>query len=73
VDAAAKADQLAIERERIETQKEIAGLQAGLKASIDHAELEAKMQLEGLKQGASMSKNKADMLIKIASELDRNQ
>ena len=73
VDAAAKADQLAIERERIETQKEIAGLQAGLKASIDQAELEAKMQLEGLKQGASMSKNKADMLIKIASELDRNQ
>lgn len=73
IDAAAKADQLQIERERIETQKEIAGLQAGIKAAVDQAELEAKMELEGLKQGASIAKDKADLMVKVASEIDRNQ
>lgn len=71
IDAAARVDQLQIERERIETQKEIAGLNAGIKSAVAQAELEAKQELEGLKQGAAMSKEKANLLLKAAIELDK--
>jgi len=54
-DAAAKADQLDIERERIESQKEIAGMQVGAKTAKDRAELEARMELEGLKMGTQIA------------------
>ena len=59
VDAAAKEDQLQIERDRIEAQKEIAGMQVGAKAAKDKADLEAKMELEGLKIGADIAYKKA--------------
>ena len=59
VDAAAKEDQLQIERDRIETQKEIAGMQVGAKVAKDKADLEAKMELEGLKIGADIAYKKA--------------
>jgi len=71
IDAAARVDQLQIERERIETQKEIAGLNAGIKSAVAQAELEAKQELEGLKQGIAMSKDKANLLLKAATELDK--
>ncbi len=60
-DAAAKADQLDIERERIAAQKEIAGMQAGVKAAHDKASLSAKQQVEGLRIGADIARNKAQM------------
>lgn len=59
VDAAAKEDQLQIERDRIESQKEIAGMQAGVKIAKDKATLEANMELEGLKIGADIAYKKA--------------
>jgi hypothetical protein len=59
VDAAAKEDQLQIERDRIEAQKEIAGMQVGAKTAKDKADLEAKMELEGLKIGADIAYKKA--------------
>jgi len=59
VDAAAKEDQLQIERDRIEAQKEIAGMQVGAKVAKDKADLEAKMELEGLKIGADIAYKKA--------------
>jgi len=58
-DAAAKADQLEIERQRIESQKEIAGMQVGAKVAKDRAELDAKMELEGLKVGSQIAREKA--------------
>lgn len=61
IDAASKADQQDIERERIAAQKEIAGMQVGAKAAKDKAELSAKQQLEGLKVGAEIARNKAMM------------
>jgi hypothetical protein len=61
IDAATKADQLAIERERIASQKEIAGMQAGIKMSKDKAELSSKEQIEGLRIGAEISRNKEQM------------
>jgi hypothetical protein len=61
VDAAAKADQQDIERERIAAQKEIAGMQVGAKVAKDKAQLASKDQLEGLKIGAEIARNKAQM------------
>ena len=59
LDAAAKADQLTIEKERIEAQKEIAGLQVGAKSAKDRAELQNRMKLEGLKVGAQIARETA--------------
>ena len=61
VDAAAKADQQDIERERIAAQKEIAGMQVGAMVAKDKAELSSKDQLEGLRIGAEIARNKAMM------------
>ena len=61
VDAAAKEDQLEIERQRIESQKEIAGMQVGAKTAKDKADLEAKMEMESLKIGADIAYKKAQM------------
>jgi hypothetical protein len=61
VDAAAKADQLRIEENRIEAQKEIAGMQVGAKVAKDKAELEAKTEIEGLKIGADIAHKKAQL------------
>ena len=61
VDAAAKEDQLEIERQRIESQKEIAGMQVGAKAAKDKADLEAKMEMEGLKIGTDIAYKKAQL------------
>jgi hypothetical protein len=61
VDAAAKADQLDIERERIASQKQIAGMQVGAKVAKDKAQLASKDQLEGLKIGAEIARNRAQM------------
>jgi hypothetical protein len=59
IDAAAKADQQDIERERIAAQKDIAGMQVGAKAAKDRAELSAKQELEGLKVGVQIAKDRA--------------
>ena len=59
VDALAKVDQLKIEKERIDAQKEIAGLQVGSKSAKDRAELESRMKLEGVKVGAQIARDTA--------------
>jgi hypothetical protein len=61
VDAAAKADQQDIERERIAAQERIAGMQVGAKVASDKAQLASKDQLEGLRIGAEISRNQAQM------------
>jgi hypothetical protein len=55
LDAAAKADQLEIEKSRIEAQKEIAGMQVGAKAAKDRADLTSKMELEGIRTGIQIA------------------
>lgn len=54
--AAEKADRLDIERERIASQKEIAGLNAGVKVATDKAAMSSKEQLEGLKVGIQVAR-----------------
>ena len=71
IDAAAKADQLEIERSRIQTQKEIAGLQAGVQIAKHKQDVDVKKEIEGLKVGADISKHKAQIMTQVATELDR--
>jgi hypothetical protein len=59
LDAAAKADQIEIEKQRIEAQKEIAGMQVGAKAAKDKADLNAKMELEGVRLGSQIAQQRA--------------
>jgi hypothetical protein len=61
IDAAAKADQLEIEKERIVAQKEIAGMQVGAKTAKDKADLEARQEEAGVRMGIDIAKNKAQM------------
>ena len=56
VDAAAKADQLDVERERIAAQKEIAGMQTGAKVATDRANLSAKEQEAGMRMGIDIAR-----------------
>ena len=56
VDAAARLDQLALERERIASQERIAGLQVGAKVATDKANLSAKQQAEGLRVGVDVAR-----------------
>ncbi len=59
-DAQLKAQQLQVEQARIEAQKQIAGLQAGVKAAKDRTDLQGRMQVEGLRIGAQIAKNRQD-------------
>jgi hypothetical protein len=55
LDAAAKADQLKVEKERIASQERIAGMQIGAKTAIDREELQFKQQVEGIKIGKELA------------------
>jgi len=55
-DAAAKADQLRIEQDRINSQEKIAGMNATLKFQKDSKELDAKQVSEGLRMGVEFAK-----------------
>ena len=63
VDAAAKADQQDIERERIAAQERIAGMQVGAKVANEKAQLASKDQLEGLRIGSEIARNQAQMAV----------
>ena len=67
-DAAAKADQMEIEKQRIAAQKEIAGMQVGAKSKADKETLDAKQRLEGLKLGAQIGQQKAQLEVQKASQ-----
>ena len=61
MDAAAKADEIDLERERIEAQKEIAGMQVGSKVAAEKARFEGEMQVKGLEIGSKIAKDRMDM------------
>jgi hypothetical protein len=60
-DAAAKADQLQIERDRIESQEKIAGMNAQIKVITDNKNRLAKESEMGAKLGIDLAKSKAQM------------
>jgi hypothetical protein len=61
-DSAAKADQLAIERERIRSQEMIAGMNAQIKVAQEDKGRAAKEQEIGAKLGIDLAKSKAQMM-----------
>ena len=66
-DAAAKADQLDIERERIAAQERIAGLNVGAKIATDKAKLSGQQQAEGLRVGVEIAREQT----RLSQEQDR--
>ena len=60
-DAAAKADQLNIEKERITSQERIAGLNAAIKVQKDDKEIRSKQEIEGVRMGIDMAKFKTQL------------
>ena len=61
IEAADKADRVELEEKRIESQKEIAGLQVGAKMATDQANLSAKEQMEGLRMGVEIARDQLQM------------
>ena len=57
LDAAEKQDRLEIERERIASQKEIAGLQVGAKIATSKSDLDAKQEEAGLRLGVEIARD----------------
>jgi hypothetical protein len=55
MDAAAKADQIAVEQERIQSAERIAGAQLGAKTAKDQQEMEFKKLQEGIKVGQTLA------------------
>ena len=60
-EAAAKADQLEIERARIESQKQIAAMQVGASAAAARDKLKQQMESEGVRMGIDAAKHRAQM------------
>jgi hypothetical protein len=61
IDAATQAEKLRIEHERIEAQKEIAGLQVGAKTTHSKNELESRMQADGIRLGMQATKDRMEL------------
>lgn len=62
IEAAAKEDQLQIERDRIAAQERIAGAQIGAKVQADKMRNSAEQQAEGLRIGVDIAKHKSQMM-----------
>jgi hypothetical protein len=61
IDAVAQAEKIRIEHARIEAQKEIAGLQAGAKATHAKNELDSRMQTDGIRLGMQATKDRMEL------------
>jgi hypothetical protein len=60
-DAAAKADQIEIEKSRIAAQKEIAAMQVGATAAAARDKAQKQQQTEGMRMGIDIAKSRAQM------------
>lgn len=61
IDAAAQADRLALDREKLKADQEREGLKLGLKAQADQLKMQADQEREGLRIGVDIAKSKAQM------------
>jgi hypothetical protein len=73
IDAAAKADQLEIEKERIEAQKEIAAMQVGASTAAAKDKLNKQMETEGVRMGIDAAKHRAQMAVQQAQRASQNK
>jgi hypothetical protein len=73
VDAQLKQAQLAIEKDRVDTQAQIEGIRIAAKAASEKESLDARQTGEGLRVGLEAQKHKQDMAERIADRLANNQ
>ena len=73
VDAAAKADQLRIEQERIASQERIAGMQVGAKTQKDKADLASKEHMEGTRLGIDIAKTRDQLAMQKQQDTTKPQ
>jgi hypothetical protein len=73
IDAAAKADQIRIEEERIKAQMQIAAMQVGAQSASKRDQLEKQQQAEGVRLGLDAAKHKAQMAVQMAQRQSQNK
>jgi hypothetical protein len=73
IDAAAKADQLEIEKERIAAQMQIAAMQVGAQTAAKKDQLAKKSELEGARMGVDIAKHRAQMAVQQAQRASQNK
>jgi hypothetical protein len=61
MDASAEADRIELEKQRLESQERIAGMQVGAKVAAEKAKFEGEMQIKGLEIGSTIAKNQMEM------------
>jgi hypothetical protein len=66
IDAATKADQLEIEKSRIEAQMQIAAMQVGATAAAKRDQLQKQQQTEGVRLGLDAAKHRAQLAVQAA-------
>jgi hypothetical protein len=66
IDAATKADQLEIEKSRIEAQMQIAAMQVGATSAAKRDQLAKQQQTEGLRMGIDAAKHRAQLAVQAA-------
>ena len=72
VDAAAKADQLELEKARIMSQEAIAQMQVKARSEKDATELAARTEMEGTRLGIDIAKSKDQMALQKQQAMTRN-
>jgi len=64
IDAAAQADKLDLEKEKVSAQFELEGMKLGMKSKQDQERMTSDNEKEGVRIGADIAKTKADMALK---------
>ena len=72
-DAAAKADQIEIEKSRIAAQKEIAAMQVGATAAAARDKVQKQQQTDGMRMGVEIAKHKAQLTAQNAQRMSQQQ
>ena len=72
-DAAAKADQIEIEKARIAAQKEIAAMQVGATAAAARDKVQKQQQTDGMRMGVEIAKHRAQMVVQNAQRMAQRQ
>jgi hypothetical protein len=68
IDAASKADQLEIEKSRIDAQMQIAAMQVSASAAGKRDQMDKQQQTEGVRMGLDAAKHKAQMAMQMAQQ-----
>jgi hypothetical protein len=73
IDAAAKADQLEIEKSRIDAQMQIAAMQVGAQSAAKRDQMQKQQQTEGVRIGLDAAKHRAQMAVQAAQRATKKE